>query len=43
MTEMLYFLECIKNDKNPDMCNSRDAYKILNLIERVYKDGREMV
>ena len=38
-TEMLYFLDCIKEKKIPVMCNSNDAYKILELIERVYEDG----
>ena len=37
---MLYFLDCIKEKKIPVMCNSNDAYKILELIERVYEDGR---
>jgi hypothetical protein len=33
-------LDCIKEKKIPVMCNSNDAYKILELIERVYEDGR---
>ena len=39
LTEMLYFLKNIKLQKSPEICNSDDAYKILNLIERIYKDG----
>ncbi len=39
LTEMLYFLKNIKLRTSPEICNSDDAYKILNLIERIYKDG----
>jgi predicted dehydrogenase len=39
-TELLYFLQSIKKNEKPGMCNSDDAFKILNLIERIYKDGQ---
>ena len=39
LTEMLYFLKNIKKKTSPEMCNSDDAFKILQLIERIYKDG----
>ncbi|MBK30598.1 MAG: oxidoreductase [Legionellales bacterium] len=39
-TELLYFLDCINNKQKPKMCNSNDAFKILDLIERIYEDGK---
>ena len=39
LTEMLYFLKNIKKKTSPEMCNSDDAFKILQLIERIYEDG----
>ena len=40
-TELLYFLDCINKNQKPKMCNSNDAFKILDLIERIYEDGRK--
>ena len=31
----------LRKNQKPKMCNSNDAFKILDLIERIYEDGRK--
>jgi predicted dehydrogenase len=38
--EINYFTSIIKNDGEITIGNSDDAYKLMNLIEKIYEDGR---
>ena len=40
LSEINYFINSIKNNSKIDFCNSRDAYNVMNNIEKIYKIGK---
>lgn len=39
--EVKMFFKSIESNKNIPVGNSKDAYKLMNLVDKVYKDGRK--
>ncbi len=40
LSEINYFLDCVKNNKKINFCNSNDAYNVMENIEKIYKLGK---
>jgi 1,5-anhydro-D-fructose reductase (1,5-anhydro-D-mannitol-forming) len=40
LSEIDYFLNCIKNNAPIDFCNSNDAFNVMDNIEKIYKLGK---